>query len=48
MSRPDLFLNLLKDIGFTPLRLPRADVQPLQLLNLDGKMFLFWGTSTRL
>ena len=43
MSRPDPFLNLLKDIGFLPLRLPRADVQPLQLLNLDGKKFSLLG-----
>jgi hypothetical protein len=35
MSRPDPFLNLLKDIGYLPLRLPRADVEPLQLLNLE-------------
>ncbi len=37
MSRPDPFLNMLKDIGYLPLRLPRADVAPLQLLNLEGK-----------
>ena len=43
MSRPDPFLNLLKDIGFLPLRLPRADVQPLQLLNLEGKKFSLLG-----
>ena len=43
MSRPDPFLNLLKDIGFLPLRLPRADVQPLQLLSLDGKKFSLLG-----
>ncbi|HVP54334.1 MAG TPA: hypothetical protein VMU45_05000 [Candidatus Eisenbacteria bacterium] len=43
MSRPDPLLNLLKDIGFLPLRLPRADVQPLQLLNLDGKKFSLLG-----
>ena len=43
MSRPDPFLNLLKDIGFLPLRLPRADVQPLELLNLDGKKFSLLG-----
>jgi hypothetical protein len=43
MSRPDPFLNLLRDIGFLPLRLPRADVQPLQLLNLDGKKFSLLG-----
>lgn len=43
MSRPDPFLNLLKDIGFLPLRLPRADVQPLQLLNVDGKTFSLLG-----
>lgn len=43
MSRPDPFLNLLKDIGFLPLRLPRADVMPLQLLNLEGKKFTLLG-----
>lgn len=43
MSRPDPFLNLLKDIGFLPLRLPRADVQPPQLLNLDGNNFSLLG-----
>jgi hypothetical protein len=43
MSRPDPFLNLLKDIGFLPLRLPRADVQPLQLMNVDGKKFSLLG-----
>jgi len=43
MSRPDPFLNLLKDIGFLPLRLLRADVQPLQLLNLDGNKFSLLG-----
>ena len=46
MSRPDPFLNLLKDIGFLPLRLPRADVQPLQLLNTDGKKFSLLGDLT--
>jgi hypothetical protein len=43
MSRPDPFLNLLKDISFLPLRLPRADVHPLQLLNIDGKKFSLLG-----
>jgi hypothetical protein len=43
MSRPDPILNLLKDINFLPLRLPRADVQPLQLLNMKGKMFTLLG-----
>jgi hypothetical protein len=37
MSHPDPFLNLLKSISYLPLRLPRADVQPLQLLGIDGK-----------
>jgi hypothetical protein len=37
MSHPDPFLNLLKDISFIPLRLPRADVQPLQLIGIAGK-----------
>jgi len=43
MSRPDPFLNMLKDIGYLPLRLPRADVMPLQLLNIDGKKFTLLG-----
>jgi len=43
MSRPDPFLNLLKDIGFLPLRLPRADVEPLQLLNVDGNKLSLLG-----
>lgn len=43
MSRPDPFLNLLKDLGFLPLRLPRNDVQLLHLLNLDGKKLSFLG-----
>jgi hypothetical protein len=37
MSHPDPFLNLLKSISYLPLRLPRADVQPLQLLGIEGK-----------
>src|SRR6516162_7404622 len=37
MSHPDPFLNFLRDISFIPLRLPRADVQPLQLIGIDGK-----------
>src|SRR5271157_3311773 len=43
MSRPDPFLNLLKDIGYLPLRLPRADVEPLQLLNVSSKEFTLLG-----
>jgi hypothetical protein len=43
MSRPDPFLNLLKDFGYLPLRLPRADVQPLQLLNVSNKDFALLG-----
>ena len=43
MSRPDPFLNLLKDFGYLPLRLPRADVQPLQLLNVSSKDFSLLG-----
>lgn len=39
MSRPDPFLNLLQGIGYLPLRLPREDVAPLQLLSLAGKKF---------
>jgi hypothetical protein len=41
MSRPDPFLNLLKDIGFLPLRLPRADGQPLQVLISMTRSSLF-------
>jgi hypothetical protein len=43
MSRPDPLLSLLKDTGFLPLRLPRADVKPTQLLNLDGQKFSLLG-----
>ncbi len=43
MSRPDPFLNLLKDFGYLPLRLPRADVQPLQLMNVSNKDFILLG-----
>ena len=46
MSHPDPFLNLLKDIGFLPLRLPRADVAPLQLLSIDGKSLSLLGLLT--
>lgn len=37
MARPDPFLNLLKDSGFLPIRIPREDVQPLMLLSQQGK-----------
>lgn len=37
MARPDPFLNLLKNIGFLPLRLPRADVAPLKMVEQRGK-----------
>lgn len=37
MARPDPFLNMFSDIGFLPVRLPRADVNPLLLLEADGK-----------
>lgn len=37
MARPDPALMLLKDSGFLPVRLPRADMAPLQLLSKDGK-----------
>lgn len=47
MARPDPFLNLLKSIGFLPLRLPRSDVQPLQLLNVDGKDLSLLGPLTQ-
>jgi|SRR5271165_551945 len=43
MSRPDPFLNLLKEFGYLPLRLPRADVQPLQLLDVSSKDFTLLG-----
>jgi hypothetical protein len=43
MSRPDPFLNLLQGIGYLPLRMPRADIAPLQLLSLDGKKFSLLG-----
>jgi len=43
MSRPDPFLNMLKDISYLPLRLPRADVMPLQLISIDGKKFSLLG-----
>ena len=43
MSRPDPFLNLLTDFGYLPLRLPRADVQPLQLLDVSSKDFTLLG-----
>ncbi|MGA9564636.1 MAG: hypothetical protein WBS19_03845 [Candidatus Korobacteraceae bacterium] len=43
MSRPDPFLNLLQGIGYLPLKLPRADVAPLQLLSLSGKKFSLLG-----
>jgi hypothetical protein len=46
MSHPDPFLNLLKDISFLPLRLPRADVQPLQLIGIDGKDLTVLGQLT--
>jgi hypothetical protein len=37
MARPDPFLNMLKDVGFLPVRLPRADVAPLLAISRDGK-----------
>jgi hypothetical protein len=43
MSRPDPFLNLLKDFGYLPMRLPRADVLPLQLLDVSSKEFSLLG-----
>src|SRR5215472_7522149 len=43
MSRPDPFLTLLKSISYIPLRLPRQDVSPLQLLSVDGKDFTILG-----
>ena len=43
MSHPDPFLTLLKSISYIPLRLPRADVEPLQLMGIDGKEFTMLG-----
>lgn len=43
MAKPDPFLNLLKDIGFIPLRLPRADAEPLNVLSINGKDFSLLG-----
>ena len=40
MSRPDPFLNLLKHIGFLPLR--RADVQPFSCSISVARSSLFW------
>src|SRR5262249_19713671 len=37
MAKPDPFLNLLKDIGFLPMRLPRTDVEPLTVVSKNGK-----------
>jgi hypothetical protein len=43
MSRPDPALNLLKDLGFLPVRLPKADIKPLQIVSKDGKDFNLLG-----
>jgi hypothetical protein len=37
LGRPDPFLNMLADIGFLPVRLPRPDLAPLLLLEVSGK-----------
>lgn len=37
MARPDPVISCMKEIGFLPLRLPRSDVHPLQLLTQNGK-----------
>ena len=37
MSRPDPALMYLKDLGYLPVRLPRTDVVPLQLVARSGK-----------
>ncbi|HYZ86354.1 MAG TPA: hypothetical protein VE621_18215 [Bryobacteraceae bacterium] len=37
MARPDPFLNMLKDVGYLPVRLPRAGVSPLQVVLKEGK-----------
>lgn len=39
MARPDPFLKLFSDIGFLPVRLPRADLLPLLLLEASNKEF---------
>jgi len=46
MAKPDPFLSLLKDIGFLPLRLPRADVAPLDMVEEDGKDLNLLGAMT--
>lgn len=43
MARPDPFLNLLRGIGFLPLRVPRADVEPLMLASHSGKELVLLG-----
>lgn len=37
MARPDPIISYLKEVGFLPLRLPRSDVHPLQILSRSGK-----------
>jgi len=46
MARPDPFLNLLKDFGFLPLRLPRADVAPLNMVQQHDKDLNLMGDLT--
>jgi hypothetical protein len=36
-SNSDPFINALKSIGYLVIRLPKADMQPLQILTKDGK-----------
>ncbi len=43
MARPDPFLNLLRDAGFLPLRMPREDVAPLTLVSRNGKELTLLG-----
>ncbi len=37
MARPDPAITYLKDIGYMPIRLPRTDVVPLQIVSQNGK-----------
>lgn len=46
MARPDPFLTLLQDIGFLPTRMPRADVNPLNMVEQDGKDLNLMGDLT--
>lgn len=37
IGKPDPFLDLLKQVGFLPVRIPRADIEPLGLVSRSGK-----------